>query len=124
MGGPVTVHEFLQGVPRAARQAAAPGPALLPPLEESSSWQFLLLVLSLLAVVVGFTLLLLTGTVAAAGALIPELRSRFLPGVPEQVAALWSGPIGPVVMALFAGGWGCSPASGQNCDRAAGCPGC
>lgn len=74
------------------------------PLEESSSWQFLLLVLSLLAVVVGVTLLLLTGSVAAAGALIPDLRSRFLPGVPEQVAALWSGPIGPVVMALFAGG--------------------
>ncbi len=74
------------------------------PLEESSSWQFLLLVLSLLAVVVGVTLLLLTGSVAAAGVLIPDLRSRFLPGVPEQVAALWSGPIGPVVMALFAGG--------------------
>jgi len=74
------------------------------PLEESSSWQFLLLVASTLAVVVGFTLLLLTAAVAISGSLIPELRNRFLPGVPEQVAALWSGPIGPVIMALFAAG--------------------
>jgi vitamin B12/bleomycin/antimicrobial peptide transport system ATP-binding/permease protein len=74
------------------------------PLEESSSWQFLLLVVSLLAVVVGITLLLLTAAVAISGSLIPELRGRFLPGMPEQVAALWSGPIGPVIMALFAGG--------------------
>ena len=74
------------------------------PLEESSSWQFLLLVVSLLAVVVGITLLLLTAAVTISGSLIPELRGRFLPGVPEQVAALWSGPIGPVIMALFAGG--------------------
>lgn len=74
------------------------------PLEESSSWQFLLLVVSLLAVVVGLTLLLLTAAVAISGSLIPELRSRFLPGVPEQVAALWSGPIGPLIMALFAAG--------------------
>ncbi|MCT0231691.1 ABC transporter ATP-binding protein/permease [Synechococcus sp. CS-1324] len=74
------------------------------PLEESSSWQFLLLVVSTLVVVVGFTLLLLTAAVAISGSLIPELRDRFLPGVPEQVAALWSGPIGVVIMALFAGG--------------------
>ncbi len=74
------------------------------PLEESSSWQFLLLVVSLVAVVVGLTLLLLTAVVAASGALIPGLRDRFLPGVPEQVAALWRGPIGPVVMVLFAAG--------------------
>jgi putative ATP-binding cassette transporter len=74
------------------------------PLEESSSGQFLLLVVSLLAVVVGITLLLLTAAVTISGSLIPELRGRFLPGVPEQVAALWSGPIGPVIMALFAGG--------------------
>jgi len=51
------------------------------PLEESSSWQFLLLVLALLTVVVGVTLLLLTGVVAASGSLIPGLRDRFLPGV-------------------------------------------
>ncbi|MGB5240003.1 MAG: SbmA/BacA-like family transporter, partial [Prochlorococcaceae cyanobacterium] len=76
------------------------------PLDEGGggSGQFLLLVVALLAVVVGFTLLLLTGVVAAAGAWIPELRSRFLPGVPEQVAAVWSGPIGIVVMVLFAAG--------------------
>ncbi len=76
------------------------------PLDEGNggSGQFLLLVLALLAVVVGLTLLLLTGVVAATGAWIPELRSRFLPGVPEQVAAIWSGPIGAVVMVLFAFG--------------------
>ncbi|MFM7648133.1 MAG: ABC transporter ATP-binding protein/permease [Cyanobium sp.] len=76
------------------------------PVEESSAGQFLLLVLALLAVVVGLTLLLLTGVVAASGALIPELRDRFLPGVPQQVAAIWKGPIGAVVMALFLGGLG------------------
>ncbi|KEF41508.1 MAG: ABC transporter ATP-binding protein [Cyanobium sp. CACIAM 14] len=76
------------------------------PLDEGSGGggQFLLLLLALLAVVVGLTLLLLTGVVAATGAWIPELRSRFLPGVPEQVAAIWNGPIGVVVMVLFAAG--------------------
>ncbi|MCP9901282.1 ABC transporter ATP-binding protein/permease [Cyanobium sp. Cruz CV13-4-11] len=78
------------------------------PLDEGGggSGQFLLLVVALLAVVVGFTLLLLTGVVAAAGAWIPELRNRFLPGVPEQVAAVWKGPIGLVIMVLFAAGLG------------------
>ncbi|MCP9917349.1 ABC transporter ATP-binding protein/permease [Cyanobium sp. ATX 6F1] len=74
------------------------------PVEDTSPWQFLLLVVALLAVVVGLTLLLLTGTVAATGALIPELRGRFLPGVPEQVSALWRGPIGPGVLAAFVAG--------------------
>ena len=78
------------------------------PLDEGGggSGQFLLLVVALLAVVVGFTLLLLTGVVAAAGAWIPELRNRFLPGVPEKVAAVWGGPIGIVIMVLFAAGVG------------------
>ncbi len=78
------------------------------PLDEGGggSGQFLILVVALLAVVVGFTLLLLTGVVAAAGAWIPELRNRFLPGVPEQVAAVWKGPIGLVIMVLFAAGLG------------------
>jgi len=77
------------------------------PVDDTKSWQFLLLVVALLAVVVGSTLLLLTGVLALTGALIPELRSRFLPGVPEQVAALWNSPIGPLVMVLLAGGLGC-----------------
>jgi len=74
------------------------------PVEDTSTWQFLLLVVSLLAVVVGLTLLLLTGTVALTGAFIPDLRDRFLPGVPQQVAALWSGPIGPGVLVAFVAG--------------------
>ena len=77
------------------------------PVDDTKSWQFLLLVVALLAVVVGSTLLLLTGVLALTGALIPESRSRFLPGVPEQVAALWNSPIGPLVMVLLAGGLGC-----------------
>jgi vitamin B12/bleomycin/antimicrobial peptide transport system ATP-binding/permease protein len=63
------------------------------PVDDTKSWQFLLLVVALLAVVVGSTLLLLTGVLALTGAVIPELRSRFLPGVPEQVAAIWYSPI-------------------------------
>ena len=77
------------------------------PVDDTRGWQFLLLVAALLAVVVGSTLLLLTGVLALSGALIPELRSRFLPGVPEQVAAIWRSPIGPLVMVLLAGGMGC-----------------
>ena len=80
------------------------------PLEDgvsSSGWQFLLLILALLAVVVGVALLLLTGVVSLTGALVPELRDRFLPGVPQQVAAVWQGPIGVVVMLLLAAGLLC-----------------
>jgi putative ATP-binding cassette transporter len=77
------------------------------PLEDTRAWQFLLLIGSLLAVVVGSTLLLLTGVVALSGALIPELQGRFLPGVPQQVAAIWRSPLGAVLMALFAAGGGC-----------------
>ncbi|MFM8543660.1 MAG: ABC transporter ATP-binding protein/permease [Vulcanococcus sp.] len=77
------------------------------PVEDTRGWQFLLLILALLAVVVGSTLLLLTGAVAATGALTPDLQSRFLPGVPQQVAAIWASPAGVVVMVLFALGLGC-----------------
>ena len=77
------------------------------PLEESSGCQFLFLMLALLAVVVGLTLLLLTGAVAASGAWIPELRDRFLPGVSQQVNGIWSGWIGWVLMALLASGVAC-----------------
>jgi putative ATP-binding cassette transporter len=77
------------------------------PVEDTSGWQFLLLVVALLAVVVGTTLLLLTGAVALSGALVPDLRSRFLPGVPEQVAAIWRSPIGVAVMVLLLAGLGC-----------------
>ncbi|MCP9776126.1 ABC transporter ATP-binding protein/permease [Cyanobium sp. WAJ14-Wanaka] len=80
------------------------------PLEEGASkggWQFVLLILALLAVVVGGTLLLLTGVVVLAGAVVPELRDRFMPGVAQQVAAVWQGPIGIVVVVLMAAGMAC-----------------
>ena len=77
------------------------------PVEDTSGWQFLLLILALLAVVVGSTLLLLTAVVGVSGSLIPELQARFLPGVPKQVAAIWASPAGVVVMVLFALGLGC-----------------
>jgi len=79
------------------------------PLEEgrTGGGSFLLLLASLLAIVVGLTLLLLTGAVALSGALIPKLQGRFLPGIPEQVAALWAGPIAWVLMALLAAGVFC-----------------
>jgi putative ATP-binding cassette transporter len=77
------------------------------PVEDTRSWQFLLLVVALVAIVVGSTLLLLTGSVGLAGVLIPELRSRFLPGVPERVAAIWAGPVGPVVTGLMVAGFSC-----------------
>ncbi len=70
----------------------------------STGGQFLLLMLAMVAVVVGTTLLLLTGAVALSGALIPEMRSRFLPGVPEWVAGIWAGPWGKGVMGAFLAG--------------------
>jgi len=77
------------------------------PVEESRSWQFLLLVVALLIVVVGVTLLLLTAAVQISGALIPNLQERFLPGIPERVDAIWSGWIGPLVSGLTLVGGGC-----------------
>jgi putative ATP-binding cassette transporter len=76
------------------------------PLEATngSGWWFLLLLVALVAVVVGLTLLLLSGVLALSGALIPELQSRFLPGVPQQVEAIWKSPAGVVIMVLFAAG--------------------
>jgi putative ATP-binding cassette transporter len=73
----------------------------------ASGWQFLLLIGALLVVVVGVTLLLLTGTVALAGELVPQWRDRFLPGVPQQIAAVWQAPIGVALMVLMAAGVAC-----------------
>jgi vitamin B12/bleomycin/antimicrobial peptide transport system ATP-binding/permease protein len=69
-----------------------------------SGWQFLLLMIAMLAVVVGTALLLLTAAVALSGALIPALQNRFLPGIPQWVDGLWRGPIGRIVMAFFVAG--------------------
>jgi len=79
------------------------------PLEDDrrSGALFLLLVVALLAVVVGSTLLLLTGSVTLAGLWVPRLREAFLPGVAQQVAAIWASPVGAVVMVLFAAGLAC-----------------
>jgi putative ATP-binding cassette transporter len=76
-------------------------PYFLPLEDGGGAGSFLLLAVALVAVVVGVTLLLLTGVVAASGAWIPELQGRFLPGVPQQVAAIWASPIGWAVMALL-----------------------
>ncbi len=77
------------------------------PVEETSAWQFLLLIVALLAVVVGTTLLLLTFIVALSGAFIPEFQTRFLPGVPERVTGLWRGPAGPAITFLMMLGLSC-----------------
>jgi putative ATP-binding cassette transporter len=76
------------------------------PLEATngSGWWFVLLLVALVAVVVGLTLLLLTGVLALTGVVVPDLQGRFLPGVPQQVEAIWKSPVGAVIMALFAAG--------------------
>ncbi|MFN6133596.1 MAG: ABC transporter ATP-binding protein/permease, partial [Synechococcaceae cyanobacterium] len=79
-------------------------PYFLPLDNGASGWSFGLLLVALLAVVVGVTLLLLTAAVSLSGLLIPELRDRFLPGVPQQVNAIWQSPVGAVVMVLTAAG--------------------
>ncbi len=82
-------------------------PYFLPLDGGRTGWQFLLLLIALLAVVVGLTLLLLTAAVAASGVWLPELQNRFLPGVPQQVTAIWRGPAGVVVTVLMLAGAGC-----------------
>ena len=80
------------------------------PLENgqgSSAGEFLLLAVALLALVLGATLLLTTAAVALSGALIPRLQAAFLPGVPQQLAAIWRGPIGPAIVIAAALGLGC-----------------
>ncbi len=77
------------------------------PIEETNAWQFVLLIFALLVVVVGTTFLLLTGVVALSGVLIPELQSRFLPGIPETIAGLWNSSIGPLITVLMIGGLSC-----------------
>jgi vitamin B12/bleomycin/antimicrobial peptide transport system ATP-binding/permease protein len=79
-------------------------PYFLPLDNGASGLAFGLLLVALLALVVGTTLLLLTGAVGLSGLLIPELRDRFLPGVPQQVSAIWRSPAGAVVMVLAGAG--------------------
>ena len=77
------------------------------PLENGSgsgAGSFLLLMVAMLAVVVGTTLLLLTGAVSLSSLLIPTLQQRFLPGIPEWVAGIWASWIGKAVMVAFVGG--------------------
>ncbi len=61
-------------------------------VEETSGYQFLLLILALLAVAVGSTLLLLTALLKIISAFSPDLQAQFLPGVPEKVTAIWMTP--------------------------------
>ncbi len=74
------------------------------PVEETSAWQFLLLIFSLLTVVVGLTLFLLTALVSGLGSFAPEFQGRFLPGVPEKVLGVWSSPAGSIITILMLGG--------------------
>ena len=74
------------------------------PVEESRSWQFLLLVVALLVVVVGVTLLLLTAAVQISGALIPNLQERFLRG--SLSGSMRSGRVGLSIGEwVHPGGW-------------------
>jgi hypothetical protein len=57
------------------------------PVEDTHPWQFLLLVVALVASVVGVTLLLLTGVVGLSGLLIPELQSRDMHRVTQTIRA-------------------------------------
>ncbi len=77
------------------------------PIEETSAFQFLLLIFALLAVVVGSTLLLLTFTILISGSVIPEIQNRFLPGVPERIYGIWNSPTGLIVIILMIIGLSC-----------------
>jgi putative ATP-binding cassette transporter len=71
---------------------------------EAGAGAFALLLASLVAVVVGLALLLLTAALAFSSALIPDWQARFLPGVAPAVMALWHGPIGWTLLGLLAAG--------------------
>ena len=55
------------------------------------------MLLALIAVVVGVTLLLLTGMVSLAGRISPHFQAEFLPGVMEQIDTIWNSPWGLVI---------------------------
>jgi len=71
---------------------------------EAGAGSFALLLAALVAVVLGLSLLLLTGALACSRALIPAWQARFLPGVAPGIMALWQGPIGWTLLALAAAG--------------------
>ncbi len=77
------------------------------PIEDTSPWQFVLLIFALLVVVVGATFLLLTVLVTLCGALVPDFQSRFLPGVAENLAKTWASPAGPLITIFMLGGCAC-----------------
>ena len=81
------------------------------PIEETNSWQFLLLIFALIAYVIGSTLLLLTGLISGLSAIAPEIQERFLPGVPANISSLWEAPAGSIAIIFMIGGILCFASS-------------
>jgi putative ATP-binding cassette transporter len=71
---------------------------------EAGAGSFALLLASLVAVVVGLSLLLLSAALAFSAVFFPEWQARFLPGVTPGVMGLWHGPIGWGLLGLAAAG--------------------
>jgi putative ATP-binding cassette transporter len=71
---------------------------------EAGAGSFALLLASLVAVVVGLSLLLLSAALAFSAVFFPEWQARFLPGVTAGVMGLWHGPIGWGLLGLAAAG--------------------
>nr|YP_009530897.1 ATPase [Paulinella micropora]AXY63586.1 ATPase [Paulinella micropora] len=70
------------------------------PYKPTNAFLFLLLVVAMLEIVVGVTLLFLTGSVIVFEILSPTLNDRFLPGVADQAVRLWASPVGPAIAVL------------------------
>ncbi len=81
------------------------------PVEETNSWQFVLLIFALIAVVIGSTLILLTVIVSGLNFIAPELQQRFLPGVPEKISSIWESPVGAIASGFMIGGILCFTSS-------------
>ena len=74
------------------------------PLEETNGWQFLGLLVALIFCVGGVVLFLLTGLIAAAHGVLPQLTDTYLGGVEGSLDTIWSGWWGVLFCGLFAVG--------------------
>ena len=77
------------------------------PIDETNAWQFILLIISLLLIVVGVTFFLLTGTIIISENYFPGFENKFLPGVSEKIYSLWNNFIGPSITLLTLLGASC-----------------
>ena len=77
------------------------------PIEETNAWQFILLIISLLFIVIGTTFLLLSGIIVISENYFIDFSSKFLPGVSTKVSNIWNSYTGVSINILLLLGISC-----------------